>query len=177
MDHPPSCRTATSNRHLEASHIPTKQRQTQRGANNTKTPRWTDATPKLASQTYNVQKSKLPTVSHKVKLIWEAHWLMGNPAKAAKTTEEYHNDASCPLRGQTGSLQHWTTKCPASMLPQTRNDYITQVKVDIRREERAGHHKTIAWMKIMLEIAVKHRQGADVWLGMWPPIPRQTLKH
>ena len=32
-------------------------------------------------------------------------------------------------------------------------------------------------MKIVLDTAIKHPQGADVWVGMWPPTLRQTLKH
>ena len=32
-------------------------------------------------------------------------------------------------------------------------------------------------MKIVLDIAVKHPQGADVWVGMWSPTLWQTLKH
>ena len=31
-------------------------------------------------------------------------------------------------------------------------------------------------MKVALDIAVTHPQGADIWVGMWPPHLRQTLK-
>ena len=31
-------------------------------------------------------------------------------------------------------------------------------------------------MEIILDIAATHPQGADVWVGMWPPPLRQTLK-
>ena len=124
--------------------------------------------PALASQAYNVQKSSLTTESYKVKLIWNKHWHMGKKAKAANTKEVYHNDASFSLCGQTDSQQHWITQCQASTFPRTRSDYI---------EERAGHHKTVQWMKIVLDMAVKHPQGADVWVGIWPPTLRQTQKH
>ena len=75
---------------------------------------------------------------------------MGNHTNAEKLAEEYHNDASCTLCGQTDSQQHyWITHCQASNHPKPRSDYITQVKVDIRSEERAKHHKTVEWMKIV----------------------------
>ena len=31
-------------------------------------------------------------------------------------------------------------------------------------------------MEIILEIAAIHPQGSDVWVEMWPPSLRQTLK-
>ena len=49
--------------------------------------------------------------------------------------------------------------------------------MDIRREERAGYHKIVAWIKMVLDIAIKKAQRADVWVGVWPSILRQTLKH
>ena len=109
-------------------------------------PRWTDTTLALASQIYNAQKLSLPTASHKVK-------------------HKYHNDASCPLCGQTDSQQHWITQCQAATLPQTKCEYIAQVKADTRREERAEHYKTVQWMKIELGIAVKHPQGGGCMSG------------
>ena len=101
---------------------------------------------------------------------------MGNQTKEAKTTEEYHNGASCPLCRQTDSHQHWIMQCQASALPDARTQYIAQVKVDIRREEGAGYHKTVAWMKIVLDIAVCHPQRADVWVQIGSPTLRQALK-
>ena len=111
---------------MEASHIPTRQKQTQRDAKNTKT-----LTPALASQIYNVQKSSLPTASYNVKLIWDQHWHMGNQSKAATTVEDYYKDSQ-------------QQQCQAATLPKTRSDYITQINFDILREERATHHKTVA---------------------------------
>ena len=50
-------------------------------------PRWTETTPVLAAQIYDVLKSSQPQASHKVKLIWDKHWNRGNQAKAAITAE------------------------------------------------------------------------------------------
>ena len=47
----------------------------------------------------------------------------------------------------------------------TQSEYIEQVNVDIRREKTAKHHKTAQWVEIVLDIAFKHPQGADVWGG------------
>ena len=40
--------------------------------------RWTDTTPALAAKVYDIHKSSLPQASHKVKMIWDKHWHMGN---------------------------------------------------------------------------------------------------
>ena len=58
----------------------------------------------------------------------------------------------------------------------TRADYIAQVEVDIQRERGDKHEKTARWMEIILDIAITHPQGMDVWVGMWPLSLRQTLK-
>ena len=73
-------------------------------------PRWTDTTPALASKIYNAQILSLPKAPHDVKRIWDKYFHMGNQAKAAKTAEEYHNNVSCPLCGQTDSEQRWITQ-------------------------------------------------------------------
>ena len=61
-------------------------------------------------------------------------------------------------------------------LPRTRADYIAQVKVDIQRERRGKHEMTARWMEILLDLAVKHPQGADVWVGFRPCTLTQILK-
>ena len=88
---------------------------------------------------------------------------MGNQAKATKTAEEYHNDASCPPCGQT---------VPSLNAPTNKKRLYSSSNVDIRTEEWEGLHKA---GKIEFGIAVKHPQGADVWVGMWPPTLKQTL--
>ena len=50
------------------------------------------------------------------------------------------------------------------------------VEGEIRRERRDKQERTVRWMEIILVIAATHPQGADVWVGMWPPSLRQTLK-
>ena len=42
-------------------------------------------------------------------------------------------------------------------------DYIARVNVDIRKATKSGFLKTARWMEIILDIAVTHPQGADVW--------------
>ena len=59
-------------------------------------PRWTDTTPVLAAQIYNVPNSSLLHASHS-KLIWYKHWYKGNQAKVAKSAEESKEEANCPL--------------------------------------------------------------------------------
>ena len=53
-----------------------------------KPPRWTDTTPALAAQVYEVHKSSLLHALHSIKLIWDKRWHMGAQAKAAHTAEE-----------------------------------------------------------------------------------------
>ena len=72
--------------------------------------------------------------------------------------------------------QHWIRECQASSLPKTRSQYTALVEGDIGRERRDKHERTARWMEIILDIAATHPQGADVWVGMWPPYLRQTLK-
>ena len=84
--------------------------------------------------------------------------------------------SACPLCNEKDSQQHWIRECQASTLPNTRSQYISLVKGDIRRERRDKHEKTARWMEIILDIAATHPQGADIWVGMWPPSLRQVLK-
>ena len=58
----------------------------------------------------------------------------------------------------------------------TRSQYIAMVEGDTRRERRDNHERTACWKEILLDIAVNHLQGADVWVEMWPPSLRQILK-
>ena len=103
---------------------------------------------------------------------------MGDQAKAARTAAGYNEQSICPLCKVKDSQQHWIRECQESALPisfpktlpKTRSDNIAQVEVDIRREKRDKHEKTARWTEIILDIAVKHPQQADVRVGMWPPI-------
>ena len=95
-------------------------------------PRWTDITPALAAQIYDVPKSSLLHVFNSVKLIWDKLWHKGNQAKGAKSIEETKEEAKCPLCDGTDSQQHWIRECQAEPLPETRRDYIALVKGDIK---------------------------------------------
>ena len=69
-------------------------------------PRWTDTTPALAAQVYDVHKASLSQASHKVKLIWDKHWHKVNQAKEAHAAEEYDELSACPLCNEKDSQQH-----------------------------------------------------------------------
>ena len=107
-------------------------------------PRWTDTTPALAAQIYDVHKSSLPQAPHKAKLIWDKHWHKGNRAKAAQTATDYNEQSICPLCKETDFQQHWIRECQELNLPEphkrtlptTRSQYIAMVEGDIRREKR-----------------------------------------
>ena len=139
-------------------------------------PRWTDTTPALAAQIHDVKKSTLTQASFKVKLIWDKHWHMGNQAKAANSEEQYREIAICPLCQAADSQQHWIIECQASTLPVTRRQFIELVNSTIRRERKQKHERTARWMEIALDLAVKHPQGADAWVGMWTPTLREELR-
>ena len=101
---------------------------------------------------------------------------MGNQAKAVHTAEHYNEQSTCPPCQGRDSQQHWITQRQTSTLPRTRAYYIAQAEVEIRRERRNKHAKTAHWMEIIPDIAVKHPQGEDVWVGMYPPTLRQIIK-
>ena len=61
-------------------------------------------------------------------------------------------------------------------LPKTRSQYTAMAEGDIRRERKDNHENSACWMEVILDIVVTHPHGADVWVGMWPPSLRQTLK-
>ena len=111
-----------------------------------------------------------------MKLIWDKHWHKGNQAKRAKSVEERKADANCPICDETDSQQHWIRECQVEPLPGIRRDYIALVKGYIKRHREDRHPKTAAWMEVALDIAVTHPQGADIWVGMWPPHLKQLLK-
>ena len=62
---------------------------------------------------------------------------------------------------------------PSEPLP---SGCIALVTGDVKRQRGDKHFKTATWMEIALDIAVTHPQGADVWVGLWPPQLRQLLK-
>ena len=84
-------------------------------------PKWTDTTPALAAQIYDVPNSSLLNASHSVKLIWDKHWHKGNQAKGVKSVR-----IKCPLCNETESQQHFTRNI---MGPPT---YVIQQNITVR---------------------------------------------
>ena len=68
--------------------------------------RWTNTTPALVAQIYDIPNSTLLHASHSVKLIWDKHWHKGNQAEGVKSVEESKEDAKRPLCDETDSQQH-----------------------------------------------------------------------
>ena len=63
----------------------------------------------------------------------------------------------------------WIRECQSKPLALSRGDDIALVRGNVKKHREDIHFKTATWMELAMDIAVTHPQGADVWVGMWPP--------
>ena len=135
-------------------------------------PKWQQSTPLLAATIFQQAKVSIKAAAQNIRVFWDKSWHGGNQAKGANTPEDQQITAQCPLCHQPDSQRHWLLECQEPAVAAARRSYIAQIKRVAREED--NHRRNI--QEPIVDIAINHAQGEQVWTGMWSEEQRQQLK-